>query len=346
MPVLDDVVDRNLPTAQFREGADQLFLRGIALPALPEAEGPFRIERRLAGEVAVTADDLVIGVSREEIEVGLRLELGPEAQAVLLLDAPGCGHHQADVGHAAFGSPENLDGLALPGLEMDLETVAVGVPGRTPAEGHHLFPADRGRLETGIILGEIVVALLGGLQFAFIFHNTAERMDGIVRDYPFVFVIQGILAADHIVTIETTVIKPGQGAFLAVPVVQLEHLPKLLIRLGIAPAAQRIGVEQEAVAPGRHDERNADLRVVLVQFLVLPLVVEFARLLLPEAVEGLVVRRIKDRMDAVRFLSFHLDGLESDPAAFPGGEELLAFRIGKAQFSRGFLDRGLYGGCR
>ena len=79
-PVLDDVVHRNAPAAHLGEGADEFILRGIALAALPEAQGPLRVQGGLAREGAVAADHFVIGFSRHEVEVHLRLELGPETQ--------------------------------------------------------------------------------------------------------------------------------------------------------------------------------------------------------------------------------------------------------------------------
>ena len=49
LPVLDDVVHRDMPGTQFLEGFHQVFLRGIALTALPEAQHPFGHHGRLAG---------------------------------------------------------------------------------------------------------------------------------------------------------------------------------------------------------------------------------------------------------------------------------------------------------
>ena len=49
LPVLDDVVHRDMPGTQFLEGFHQVFLGGVALPALPEAQHPFGHHGRLAG---------------------------------------------------------------------------------------------------------------------------------------------------------------------------------------------------------------------------------------------------------------------------------------------------------
>ena len=105
-------------------------------------------------------------------------------------------------------------------------------------------------------------------------------------------------------------------AGMAILVIELEHFPELAVRLGIAPAAEGIGIEKETVAPGRHDERYADLGVVLVEFLIEALVVEFAGLLLPEAVERLVRGGIEDRVHGPGFPAFRFDRSERHPAAF------------------------------
>ena len=343
MPVLDDVVNRNLPLAELRKRAHELVLRGIALAALPEAEGPLRIQRGLAGEGAVAADDLVIVVARHEVEVQLGLEFRPEAQALLLLHALGHGDLQAEVGNTAVGLPEHLDGLALADLEMDLVAEAVRVPGRTPAAGHHFFSTDLGALETGVILGEIVITGHRSLEFSLIFHESAlERQLGQVADPALVTIVQGLLPLDELVS-AGRMVGSRQRAFHTVLVIELEHVAQVLIRLGVAPTAPGVGVEQKAVALGRDDERDADLGIVLVELLIESLVVEFARLLLAEAVEGLVRGRVEHDASRVSFLALDLDGCEGHLAAFSGGQERLARGIREAQFPGGRVHGGGHG---
>ena len=244
MPDLDDVVNRNLPPAELRERAHELVLRGIALAALPEAEGPLRVQGGLARKGAVTTDDFVIVVARHEVEVQFGLEFRPEAQALLLLHALGHGDLQAEVGNTAVGLPEHLDGLALAGLEMDLVAEAVRVPGRTPAAGHHFFSTDLGALETGVILGEIVITGHWSLEFSLIFHESAlERQLGQVADPALITIVQGLLPLDELVS-AGWMVGSRQRAFHTVLVIELEHIAQVLIRLGVAPTAPGVGVEQ------------------------------------------------------------------------------------------------------
>ena len=344
LPVLDDVVDRNLPLAELRERAHEFLLRGIALPALPEAEGPLRIQGGLAGEGAVAADNLVIIGTRHEVEVQLGLELRPEAQAGLVLRALGHGDLQAEVGNAAVGLPGHLDGLPFARLEMDLVAEAVGVPGRTPAAGHHFLAADFRGLEAGVVLGEIVIALHRRLDFAFEGHDGAlERQLGQVADQPLVVVLQRFLALDE--RLAAGDIGSRQCAFDAVLVIELEHLAQLLEGVGIAPTAPGISVEKQAIALGRDHERDADLGIVLVEFLVEALVVELARLLLAEAVEGLVGGGVEDHLRGEGLLAFHLDGCESHLAALAGGQERLAGGVRERQLPGGRVHGGGHGRC-
>ena len=334
LPVLDDVVDRNLPLAELREGAHQLVLGSIALPALPEAEGPLRIQGGLAGEGAVAADNLVIIGARHEVEVQLGLELRPEAQAGLVLRALRHGDLQAEVGNAAVGLPGHLDGLPFARLEMDLVAVTVGVPGRAPAAGHRLLAADFRGLEAGIVLGEIVIPLHRGLDLAFVGHDRAlERQLGQVADQPLVVVLQRFFALDERFLARD--VGSRQGALDTVLVIEFEHPAQLLEGMGVAPAAPGVGVEQETVALGGDHERNADLGIVLVQFLVEALVVELARLLLAEAVERLVLRRVEDHPGGVGFLAFHLDGREGHPPALAGGQERFPAGVREGQLPGG-----------
>ena len=216
---------------------------------------------------------------------------------------------------------------------MDAVAVTVGVPGRTPAAGHDFLAADLRALEAGVILGEVVIPGDRRLDFALIFHeSTFERNLGKVRDQAFILIIQRFLPLDERLSVPGMV-GSREGAFLPVLVIEFEHVAQMLVRVGVAPAAQGVGVEQEAVPLGRDDEGNADLGVVLVQFLVQALVVELARLLLSETVEGLVGGRIEHDPGGESLLSFHLDGGEGHLSAGAGSEKQFPGSIREGQFS-------------
>ena len=344
LPVLDDIVHRNAPAAHLGKRFHQFVLGGIALAALPETEGPLRVERGLAGEGAVAAQHVVVAVSGYEVEVGLRLELGPETEPGLFLGTLRRGHLHADVGDVAVGFPDQFERLALASLEMDAVAVAVGVPGRTPEAGHQLLAADFRALEAGIILGEPVIPGCRSLQFPFVGHGSALVLEQREVGYlGLILVVDGglVLLQEPAVGGHVFACK---RAGMAVLVVELEDLPELAVRLGIAPAAERIGVEENPVAPGGHDEGYADLGVVLVEFLIEALVVEFAGLLLPEAVERLVRGGIEDRVHGPGFPAFRLDRGERHPASLAGSEQFPTFRIGEAHAAVGDPHRSLHVG--
>ena len=58
-PVLDDVVEGDPPRAEAVHHVEALLLRLVALPALPQAEGPARHHRRLAGQPPVAGEHAV-----------------------------------------------------------------------------------------------------------------------------------------------------------------------------------------------------------------------------------------------------------------------------------------------
>ena len=314
LPVLDDVVDRDVATAQLSQRFHQLLLRGIALAALPETQHPLGHDGGLAGQRAVAVDHVVVAGARDEIEVRLRFEFTPEADARFLVGILQRGHAQADVRHAAIRLPLDADRGLHALLQVYGELVAVRVPGRPPAARHDFLRAHDRPLEACIILDEMVICRLGSLQETLVNHfRSVEVNVRQVLHGEFVLVVETVLALHELLTLHGE-IGAGQRAFHTLLVIELEHLAQLFVRGGIAPAAPGIGVEQQAVAARRHDERDAHLGVVLVELLAAAAVVEFAGLVLAESVEGILVRRRKGRLHRPGLLALHLDGRKDETA--------------------------------
>ena len=80
-----------------------------------------------------------------------------------------------------------------------------------------------------------------------------------------------------------------QAAFLAVLVIEVEGTVELQVVLGVAKAAIAVAVPQDAVAVGAQHHGHAHLGIILEQVLVLALHVEFARLVLSQAIERLIL---------------------------------------------------------
>ncbi len=287
LPVLDDVVDRDVAAAEFGERPDHFILRGIALPALPEAQHPFGHHRGLTGQLSVAADHTVIVATPNQIIVRIGLEFTPETDMILQFRVLQRCHTKADIRHVAVGPPFDPDGRPDTLFQVHRKLVAVRIPGRTPAARHHFLPADRRLLKACIILDEIVVARLRGLDPALIDHFRAvERNLGQVLDHELVFIIERIFPLHQRLALGRD-IGARQCTFHAVFVVEYERFAQLLIWFRITPAAERIGIEEQAVTLVRNHKRNANLRVVLEKFLVPVGMVELTRLVLTQTIEGL-----------------------------------------------------------
>ena len=126
---------------------------------------------------------------------------------------------------------------------MHCELVAVGIPGRPPAPSHHLPVVHECLLESGIILCEVVVTGYRRLDETFISHLGTLKTDlRKVLDGPFVFIKETVLTLDQGFTCPGAV-GTGQSTFDTVLVIELEDLAELVVRIGIAPAAERVSVE-------------------------------------------------------------------------------------------------------
>ena len=80
VPVLHDIINRNLTVAELLQCSHNLILCLVTLPALPEAEHPFRIDGCLTCQGTIARDDLIEVVSGNEIVVHIAGHLTPDAQ--------------------------------------------------------------------------------------------------------------------------------------------------------------------------------------------------------------------------------------------------------------------------
>ena len=136
-----------------------------------------------------------------------------------------------------------------------------------------------------------------------------------------------------------------QGAFLPFLVEELEDSSDLSVAFGVAPAAEGVAVPEDAVVVGRDYEGHRHFGVVLVEFLVLSLVVEFVALVLSQAVDAFVFgKRLEGLPYGVAFRAFHFNRGEL-PSPFGFGEDQLALLVVELHVAACEGDSGLDGGC-
>ncbi len=148
-PVLHDVVEGDAAGAEAVHRVEALLLRLVALPALPEAEGPPRHHRRLAGEAPVAGDHVVEGRAVGEVVVDAVAHLRPEGRRALLRRRLPREAHRL---HPLVLRPLDLQGVAAlrerhPGEVLPRKPPLPPVIGHEPAVHPHPDPAVRVELE-------------------------------------------------------------------------------------------------------------------------------------------------------------------------------------------------------
>ena len=84
VPVLHDIVDRNVATTELCEVILDVLTALIAFAALPEAEHPFRIERCFSCQSAIAADDIIEILTCNEVVIHIARHLAPDAELLTL----------------------------------------------------------------------------------------------------------------------------------------------------------------------------------------------------------------------------------------------------------------------
>ena len=226
--------------------------------------------------------------------------------------------------------------------------ICIRIPCSPPTLRHDFFIADGHCSITGIIETELIISGYGSLQFALICNLRAIELEIFrkiddtchFRSYKMLEINLRFLTYDRLAMGRN--IGTCEDSFLSVPVIKLEDLAKLLVILRISETHHRIAVHEDTVSLVRNNERNRHLRIVLEQLLVLSLVVEFVRLMLSEAVESLIFRRLEHLTESISMSAFNLYGLEALATALLLFQNDITFRICKPDFSSRGQDVCLY----
>ena len=308
-PVDYYVVNRNPALAVLVQHAQDLFLGVVFLAALPVAHRPFRHDRGLAGEFAVASRNPVAVFCCDEVVINLLLHLTPPAHRCLFFLSFRKMHLQGAVGYASVRHPVDLDWHFLAPFKLHAELVGVRVPRCPPTLRNHFLAVDFHALVACIIEAELIDSALLRVDVALVAHLGSEHRE-VLRQAVDVVEVSG----DEVVEVKVLLL-PYQS-FMARCLVGSGDFGikdgKVLPVARIAEAAETVAVPEHAVASRRYCKRNADLGVVLEQFLALPLVVEFFALVLSQAVDALAVIRTAEGLgDGVAVASVHCDILET-----------------------------------
>ena len=170
VPVLHNVVNRDMTLPELCQGARQFVGSLVAFTALPEAHHPLRIDGCLACQSAVTTDDLIHVLACNEVIIHVAAHLTPDAQLPLFLCCTRLSHTQTAITHAAIGLPLDAHRILLASLQGHSKLVRIGVPCCAPTLSHHFLAVDIDFNIACVIEDELVVARLGSLDGTLIHH--------------------------------------------------------------------------------------------------------------------------------------------------------------------------------
>ena len=297
VPVLHDVVDRNLALAELSECADDFIGGLVALTTLPEAQHPLRIDGSLTCQRAITRDNLVSILTSDEVVVHILRHLRPDAQAFL---GTGAGRGtQATVADASVRLPLHAQLVAAALHQLFLELIGIGVPGRTPALRHHLFAPDIHLNISGIVEDEVKGRGDGRFDETLIDHSGTIEVEALRQvldaarlrlpcQFGFLWgielIIQRILLAHQRLAFRIGI---GTCEVTLYPflIVELKDAVQLLVVVRITKTSIGIGVPQHTIVLAGHDERYADLGIILEEVFVLAIHVQLLGLVLAQTIE-------------------------------------------------------------
>ena len=259
VPVLDDVVDRYLTTAELAECLLNLGARLVTLTTLPEAQRPLGVDGSLTRQCAVAGDNLVGITAGNEVIVHVARHLGPDAQPVLLAAV----HRgtQSAVADASIRFPLDAQLVATTLHQLFLELIGVGVPCRTPAFGHYLLATDIHLDITGIVEDEVEARGHVGFDKSLVDHLCAVEHKALRQVFDATrfrllcqhrllrrveLVIERVLLAHQCLTVLVG-IGTSQVAFRTFLIIKFEDAIQLLVVVRITEASVRISIPQDAI---------------------------------------------------------------------------------------------------
>ena len=314
VPVLYDIINRNMTLAELSQCFLYLTRSLVALTTLPEAQHPLRIEGCLTCQCTITRNHVVEVLTGNEVVVHITSHLTPDAQLTTLFLTTRLCHTKTTIGLAAIRFPLDTQLSLLAFCQLGGKLIGIGVPGCTPTFRNDLLAVDIHLHVTRIVKNKLIELLLafalatalrldkafvgdiGTLQvktFGEILDAAIVCLNGYLRGgRETIFIIDGIFVTNQFLAILIN-IGTCQMTFFSLLVVKFESTIQLKIVIGITKTAVAVGIPQDTIVLIGEYERNRHLGIILEQVFVLALHIELLGLVLSESVESLIFRTVK-----------------------------------------------------
>src|SRR5574344_794543 len=183
VPVLYDIINRNMALAEFAQCLFDITAGLITLATLPESQCPFRHHLSLTGKLTITADDLIHILATYEIIIHIRRPLTPDGELILLFICLRHSSTQSTVTHTAVGLPLYAQRHSFTLLHGHYKLIGIGVPGCTPALGHYQFAIEIHLHISCIIEDEVIIAAGGSFDGTFVYYMRTFQLHLRQIDY-------------------------------------------------------------------------------------------------------------------------------------------------------------------
>ena len=157
VPVLNNIVDGYLATAELAKRLFYLCRSLIALTALPKAQHPLRIYRSLARKCAIAADNLISILPGDEVVVHILGHLAPNGKHALAFTS--FGSTQSAVADVTIGPPLDAQLVAITLQKPFAELIGIGVPCGAPTLGNDFLAANIDFYISCIIKNEMILSI-------------------------------------------------------------------------------------------------------------------------------------------------------------------------------------------
>ena len=132
VPVLYDIIYRNMQVAELLQIALDILTALIALTALPETKCPLRIHRSFTSKSAITRNNLIKIFASNEVVIHIRRHLAPDAQLLLLLLRTRSSYTKTTVGYITIRLPFYANRSLHTFLNSCFKFEGIRIPSSTP----------------------------------------------------------------------------------------------------------------------------------------------------------------------------------------------------------------------